>query len=270
MVQNQQSPDQHDQISRILDGMDANSSISATTVFKVSNEERDNFERLAGTLVAATTRMSGVSVFDFLAHLSAQPHSSRLLQYLIYEKWENVSSYRKQWNSDHFKKFQSAVANTVADPPVLSFYQGSEAARVLQTGQKRCWDDHGRQIECAGTGADGDIRAGVAAPHPRFNDNNDGTVTDRLTGLTWLKNANLYGEVPWEQALANAKKLASGMGGLTDGSSAGDWRLPNVNEFQSILNLNTAQDLRLPPIIRSSTCIRPITGLRRQWLLLHR
>ena len=123
MVQNQQSPDQHDQISRILDGMDANSSISATTVFKVSNEERDNFERLAGTLVAATTRMSGVSVFDFLAHLSAQPHSSRLLQYLIYEKWENVSSYRKQWNSDHFKKFQSAVANTVADPPVLSFYR---------------------------------------------------------------------------------------------------------------------------------------------------
>ncbi|PYP83971.1 MAG: hypothetical protein DMG65_23310 [Candidatus Angelobacter sp. Gp1-AA117] len=247
MAQNQQSSEQHDQVSRILDGMDPNSPISATTVFKVSNEERDNFERLAGTLVAATMRMSGVSVFDFLTHLSVQSHSSHLLQYLIFEKWENVSAYRKQWNSDHFKQFQSAVANAVAEPPVLSFYQGSEAARVLQTGQKRCWDDHGRQKECIGTGQDGDIRAGVPAPHPRFNDNNDGTVTDRLTGLIWLKNGNLYGEVPWEQALANAKDLASGTGGLTDGSSAGDWRLPNVNEFQSVLDLNNSSGPAIAP-----------------------
>jgi hypothetical protein len=31
---------------------------------------------------------------------------------------------------------------------------------------------------------------GVAWPNPRFTDNSDGTVTDNLTGLIWLKNAN--------------------------------------------------------------------------------
>ena len=39
-------------------------------------------------------------------------------------------------------------------------------------------------------GDDGAIRAGVALPSPRFTDNSDGTITDNLTGLIWLKNAN--------------------------------------------------------------------------------
>ena len=35
-------------------------------------------------------------------------------------------------------------------------------------------------------------------------------------------------------ALADANTLASGSSGLTDGSKAGDWRLPNVKELQSL------------------------------------
>jgi len=42
---------------------------------------------------------------------------------------------------------------------------------------------------------DGDVRAGVASPNPRFTDNNSGTVTDNLTGLVWIKNTNAFGEV---------------------------------------------------------------------------
>ena len=40
------------------------------------------------------------------------------------------------------------------------------------------------------TGDDGDLEKGLAWPNPRFTDNEDGTVTDNLTGLIWLKNAN--------------------------------------------------------------------------------
>ena len=40
------------------------------------------------------------------------------------------------------------------------------------------------------TGDDGALQKGVAWPNPRFTDNGDGTVTDNLTGLIWLKNAN--------------------------------------------------------------------------------
>ena len=40
------------------------------------------------------------------------------------------------------------------------------------------------------TGDDGDLEMGMTWPVPRFTDNEDGMVTDNLTGLMWLKDAN--------------------------------------------------------------------------------
>ncbi len=45
-----------------------------------------------------------------------------------------------------------------------------------------------------GAGDDGALQKGVAWPTPRFTDSENGTVTDNLTGLIWLKNANAFGE----------------------------------------------------------------------------
>jgi len=86
------------------------------------------------------------------------------------------------------------------------------------------------------TGDDGDHERGVAWPNPRFTDNLDGTVTDNLTGLIWLKDADCYGERTWNNALSDSNGLASGSCGLTDGSSAGDWRLPNRRELFSLIH----------------------------------
>ena len=86
------------------------------------------------------------------------------------------------------------------------------------------------------TGDDGELKKGVTWPNPRFTDNGDGTVTDNLTGLIWLKNANCFGQISWDQALSNCNGLASGSCGLTDGSSAGDWRLPNRRELFSLVD----------------------------------
>lgn len=86
------------------------------------------------------------------------------------------------------------------------------------------------------TGDDGDLEMGVEWPSPRFTDNGDGTVTDNLTGLVWLENANCFGTRNWTGALSDANGLATGSCGLTDGSSAGDWRLPNVREMQSLID----------------------------------
>jgi hypothetical protein len=61
-------------------------------------------------------------------------------------------------------------------------------------------------------------------------------MTDILTGLTWLKNADCFSERTWAQALSDANTLASGSCGLTDGSATGDWRLPNINEVESLIN----------------------------------
>ena len=86
------------------------------------------------------------------------------------------------------------------------------------------------------SGDDGDLQKGVEWPNPRFTDNSDGTVTDNLTGLIWLKNANCFGGRSCRDALSDCNGLSSGSCGLTDGSNAGDWRLPNSNELTSLLH----------------------------------
>lgn len=95
-------------------------------------------------------------------------------------------------------------------------------------------------------GDDGDLKKGVGWPSPRFTDNDNGTVTDHLTDLIWLKNANcpdtvggIYkgiGTVMWVSALTWSNALASGACGLNDGSTAGQWRLPNINELESLVD----------------------------------
>lgn len=83
---------------------------------------------------------------------------------------------------------------------------------------------------------DGYYQRGVALPSPRFKDNGNGTVTDNKTGIIWLKNANCFGQKSWDQALSDCSDLNSGECGLADGSSAGDWRLPNLNEMLSLID----------------------------------
>lgn len=101
-------------------------------------------------------------------------------------------------------------------------------APVPQTGQTTSY----------ATGDDGNLEKGVAWPNPRFTDNDDGTVTDNLTGLIWLKNANCFGLRTWSNALSDSNGLADGQCGLTDSSQAGDWRLPNRFELESLLDLS--------------------------------
>jgi len=62
-------------------------------------------------------------------------------------------------------------------------------------------------------------------------------VTDNLTGLIWLKNANRFGSLPWLNALSACNGLAADGGALRDGSMAGDWRLPNRKEMESLVDL---------------------------------
>jgi hypothetical protein len=113
---------------------------------------------------------------------------------------------------------------------------GGYPAPVPRTGQTTCWDSSGSPIDCAGTGQDGETQSGVAWPDPRFTDNLDGTVTDNLTGLIWLQNANCFGTQVWDDALAAANTLNDGECGLSDGSAEGDWRLPNVRELDSLID----------------------------------
>ena len=78
--------------------------------------------------------------------------------------------------------------------------------------------------------------APIISAATRFTNNGNGTVTDSVTGLIWLKNANCFGVQTWINALSLVNGLTSGNCGLTDGSTAGQWRLPNRNELQSLID----------------------------------
>lgn len=123
-------------------------------------------------------------------------------------------------------------------------YMNDNATDVKTTAVNQVWAVRGTgagTIKLAATGMyvvfapgdDGSNQTGVMAPYPRFVDNGNGTVTDMLTGLIWLKQANCI-QGDWATALATVNSLASGQCGLTDGSTSGSWRMPNRNEMQSL------------------------------------
>jgi hypothetical protein len=88
--------------------------------------------------------------------------------------------------------------------------------------------------------AAGELQTGKPRTGPRFKDNSNGTITDNLTGLVWLKKADCFGAQTWANAIASASGLANGQCGLTDGSKAGQWRLPSREELQSLINYQQA------------------------------
>lgn len=102
---------------------------------------------------------------------------------------------------------------------------GGALAPVARTGQTNSY----------AAGDDGALQKGVAWPSTRFTDNGNGTVTDNLTGLIWLKRVTAFWKLAWTNALSSCATLNSGEQGLTDGSQEGDWRLPNVMELRSLI-----------------------------------
>ncbi len=109
-------------------------------------------------------------------------------------------------------------------------------AAVAKTGQQLCWDAAGIPIACAGTGQDGEHQAGVVWPAPRFTDLANGTVLDNLTGLVWLQDAGCLGSQQWTTSLSEIVALSTGARTCTNYTAGthGDWRLPNVREFESL------------------------------------
>ncbi len=101
---------------------------------------------------------------------------------------------------------------------------------VLRTGQEHCFDESGAEVPCQRTGQDGELRLGRPWPDPRFRTSEDGVI-DLLTGLCWRRDADLCGgPVIWAEALEAVRTL-----NRNAGTSEG-WRLPNINELESLVD----------------------------------
>ena len=121
----------------------------------------------------------------------------------------------------------------------ISLVGGAKAQGVISlpwTGQSKCYNSSGTEISCAGTGQDGELQVGVDWPDPRFTVSGD-CVTDNLTGLMWAKNGNLpNGTQTWQGALDYVASINAGSGLC----GYKDWRLPNINELESLVNAGEA------------------------------
>ena len=69
----------------------------------------------------------------------------------------------------------------------------------------------------------------------RYVDCGNGTVTDTVTGLIWLKDPNCLPASNWDDAQKATVALKNGDCGLTDASSPGDWRLPTEKEWEATM-----------------------------------
>ncbi|MBI1337110.1 MAG: DUF1566 domain-containing protein [Phycisphaera sp.] len=104
------------------------------------------------------------------------------------------------------------------------------------------------------------VRDNPAYGRNDFVDNGDGTVTDRATGLMWMRvdsaslkaGRNHDGKLNWPEALAWAEDL--------DYAGHDDWRLPNAKELHSIVDYtrspDTTRSAAIDPIFEAS----PITN----------
>ena len=122
--------------------------------------------------------------------------------------------------------------------PVRSGASGGTIV-LPKTGQTTCYDASGTAIACTGTGQDGDLQKGVAWPGPRFTTNADTTVTDNLTGLVWTPDGNTPGQPACGPAVTKTWQGALNYAAcLNSNSYLGhtDWRLPNINELESLVN----------------------------------
>ncbi len=92
----------------------------------------------------------------------------------------------------------------------------------------------------------------------KFVDNNNGTITDKSTGLLWQKEDGGKG-VLWKDALSYCENLSL--------AGESDWRLPNAKELQSIVDYNRSPDFTDSPAIDSIFSLTQITneGGKKDW-----
>ena len=108
--------------------------------------------------------------------------------------------------------------------------RGADHKNLLATGQNRCYNTQGEMSSSINSGQDGEFCFGIPWPVPRFEVCND-TVIDHLTGLYWMKKANLTTTpVTWSDALKTVKEYNHSMKGDNT------WRLPNINELESLVD----------------------------------
>lgn len=106
-----------------------------------------------------------------------------------------------------------------------------ESDRLLSTGAKHCYDEQGCRISCETSRQDGSLMKGVPWAVPRFLRVKIG-ILDVLTNLIWHSRATFGHHITsWSEALDTVDTYAK--------ESKLPWRMPNINELESLVDAAT-------------------------------
>ena len=116
--------------------------------------------------------------------------------------------------------------------------------KIVDTNQEKCYNNQ-HEISAPGKGeAFYGQDAQFQGNQPLYTDNGDGTITDKVTGLTWQKS---YEVMSYAEATERVKTFS--LGGYTD------WRLPTIKEAYSLIlysgvDASSRQMDKVPPQAR--------------------
>jgi len=130
----------------------------------------------------------------------------------------NADEWSPVINTDYFPNTMSSIyCSSTTDAYDTDYAWGVD----FGYGDVYGYSKSGSHYVCA-------VRGGATPTH-EFVDNHDGTVTDMETGLMWQQGE--AGRMTWTAALTYCENLE--LAGYSD------WRLPNRNELQSIVDYQT-------------------------------
>jgi len=143
------------------------------------------------------------------------------------------------WRMPTIKELSSIVNSSSVSPPINTIYFPNTKTNDYWSSTTNAGGPGGAWVvsftngDVDGYGKSGGgryvraVRAGQPRSFDNFIDNGNGTVTDIDTGLMWQKDIapDIY---TWEQGLAYADTLSF--------AGYSDWRLPNRNELQSLVD----------------------------------
>ncbi|BCS89306.1 DUF1566 domain-containing protein [Pseudodesulfovibrio sediminis] len=99
---------------------------------------------------------------------------------------------------------------------------------IVDTGQNGCFDSRS-QRDCPEPGKPFNGQdSQYKGNQPHYKDNGDGTITDLVTGLMWVKERG--NPVGWQQGMNGASECR--VGGYDD------WRAPTIKELYSLIDFN--------------------------------
>ena len=122
----------------------------------------------------------------------------------------------------------SVQASVVMDESSIELSDGDKTGidQLTDTGQSACFNADGETIDCP---AEGEAFFGQDAQYSyadfSYTDNEDGTVTDNVTGLVWEQTPSA-GKVSWDDAQSYCEVLDLG--------GSDDWRTPSLKELFSL------------------------------------